>query len=208
MSTYPATNDVRHGLFHDIPTSGINDPATRWTPRDIGIFFGIAGHDDDIDDFTPGGYEAHSQLRRRTLAALAETTPIDDIDKVTLAAMRERLGLAEETYAAGIDEMAVNVLASPAQEVRDVFDLMPTNDDGEWSVFGTRLAKVPRALDQWLGTTWIVAIGILLGTAVAMLTIWVRYGTGGHQDATASTGRPGPDDVNDAPDASPQEDSP
>ena len=34
-------------------------------------------------------------------------------------------------------------------------------------------------LDQWLGTTWIVLVGILLGMAVAMITIWFRYGTGG-----------------------------
>ena len=30
--------------------------------------------------------------------------------------MRERLGLAEETYAAGLDEMSLNVIASPLQE--------------------------------------------------------------------------------------------
>lgn len=90
----------------------------------------------------------------------------------------------------------------------------PVPESAAWNVLSYLLAGLlgfglpAWLLDQWLGTTWIVAVGILLGTAVAMLTIWVRYGTGGHQDATASTGRPGPDDVNDAPDASPQEDSP
>lgn len=34
-------------------------------------------------------------------------------------------------------------------------------------------------LDQWLGTTWIAGVGILLGAAVALTTIWFRYGTGG-----------------------------
>lgn len=90
----------------------------------------------------------------------------------------------------------------------------PVPESAAWNVLSYLLAGLlgfglpAWLLDQWLGTTWIVAVGILLGTAVAMLTIWVRYGTGGHQDATAVTGRPGPDDVNDAPDASPQEDSP
>jgi ATP synthase protein I len=32
-------------------------------------------------------------------------------------------------------------------------------------------------LDQWLGTTWLVLVGILAGTALAMYLIWLRYGT-------------------------------
>lgn len=90
----------------------------------------------------------------------------------------------------------------------------PVPESAAWNVLSYLLAGLlgfglpAWLLDQWLGTTWIVGVGILVGTVVAMLTIWVRYGTGGHQDATASIGRPGPDDVNDAPDASPQEDSP
>jgi F0F1-type ATP synthase assembly protein I len=32
-------------------------------------------------------------------------------------------------------------------------------------------------LDQWLGTTWLTLVGLLVGMAVAMLVIWVRYGT-------------------------------
>jgi F0F1-type ATP synthase assembly protein I len=32
-------------------------------------------------------------------------------------------------------------------------------------------------LDQWLGTSWLTLVGLLVGMAVAMLVIWVRYGT-------------------------------
>ena len=63
-------------------------------------YLGIAGHDEDLDDFSPAGHEAHAELRRRTLAELERVTPVDDIDRVTIAAMRERLGLAEETHLA------------------------------------------------------------------------------------------------------------
>ena len=44
--------------------------------------------------------------------------------------MRERLGSAEEIHAAGLDEMSLNVIASPLQELRDVFDLMPQRHRG------------------------------------------------------------------------------
>ncbi len=111
---------------------------------------GIAGHDDDLDDFSPSGHEAMAALNRKTLDALDQATPVDDIDRVTLAAMQERLSIAQETYAAGLDEMSLNVLASPLQGIRAVFDLMPTDTDAHWMTFATRLTKVPAALDSYV----------------------------------------------------------
>ena len=112
-------------------------------------YLGIPGHEEELDDFSPAGLAAHSELRRRTLAELDRATPQDDIDKVTLAAMRERLGLAEETHAAGIDEMSLNVIASPMQEIRGAFDLMATATDEDWGLLSRRMAKVPQALQSW-----------------------------------------------------------
>jgi len=111
---------------------------------------GIAGHDQDLDDFSPAGLAAQSDLRGTTLEALGRATPVDDIDRVTMAAMQERLGLAEETYAAGLDQMSLNVLASPLQRIRDIFDLMPTDTDAHWVTFAGRLTKVPAALDSYV----------------------------------------------------------
>ena len=109
-------------------------------------YLGIPGHDEDLDDLSPAGIAAHSDLRRATLAKLADAVPADDVDRVTIAAMRERLGLAEEMYAAGLDEMSLNVIASPLQSVRDIFDLMPQDSDQAWNTFAARMAKVPQAL--------------------------------------------------------------
>jgi uncharacterized protein (DUF885 family) len=113
-------------------------------------YLGIAGHDEELDDFSPSGYAAHSALRLRTLEALGRATAVDDIDRVTLAAMNERLGLAEETYEAGLDRMALNVLASPLQAIRDVFDLMPTESEKQWATIAARMGKVGSALDSYI----------------------------------------------------------
>jgi uncharacterized protein (DUF885 family) len=111
---------------------------------------GIPGHEEDLDDLSPKGHAALASLRRKTLDALALATPADDIDHVTIGAMQERLGLEQETYAAGIDEMSLNVLASPLQRVRDVFDLMNTETDAHWLTLATRMTKVPAALDSYV----------------------------------------------------------
>ncbi len=110
---------------------------------------GIPGHEEDLDDFSPAGLEARSALRRRTLADLADAVPVDAVDRVTVAALRDRLELAEEIHAAGLEAMSLNVIASPLQEVRDVFDLMPQESAGDWATFATRMAKIPTALGQY-----------------------------------------------------------
>jgi len=113
-------------------------------------YLGIAGHDEDLDNFSPSALTAQSTLRTKTLGALAHATAIDDIDRVTVAAMKERLGLAEETYAAGLDQMSLNVLASPLQAIRDVFDLMPTETEAHWVTLAARMTKIPASLDSYV----------------------------------------------------------
>ena len=109
-------------------------------------YLGLPGHDEELDDFSPTGIAAQSALRRRALTDLAAATPADDVDRVTVAAMTERLQLAEERYAAGLDEMSLNVLASPLQGIRDIFDLMPQENVEHWHTFAVRLGKIPQAL--------------------------------------------------------------
>ena len=108
--------------------------------------FGIPGHDEELDDFSPAGQAAGSHLRQATLQQLDTATPVDDIDRVTVAAMRERLGLAEEIHASGVEAMSLNVIASPLQGIRDVFDLMPQEGDAAWVTIAARLRAVPAAV--------------------------------------------------------------
>ena len=112
-------------------------------------YLGLPGHERELDDLSPAGLAAQSELRQRTLTALATATPDDEVDRVTLEAMRERLGLAGDVHEAGLDLQEINVIASPMQSVRDVFDIMATATADDWSTIAERMTKVPTALEQW-----------------------------------------------------------
>ena len=112
-------------------------------------YLGVPGREDELDDLSPAGHAAHSDLRRATLAELATATPMDDVDRVTIAALTDRLELAEQRHAAGLDEMALNVLASPLQLVRDIFDLMPQESEAHWQTFAVRMSRIPAALEGY-----------------------------------------------------------
>lgn len=104
---------------------------------------GIAGYDDEITDYSPDGVAARADAARRTLRELSEVAPEDAVDEVTVAAMRDRLGIVVELNDAGLDVGELNVIASPLQSMRDVFDLMPTETDDDWAVIARRLSRVP-----------------------------------------------------------------
>lgn len=112
-------------------------------------YLGLPGREDELDDFSPAGHAAHSDLRRATLAELATAAPTDDVDRVTIVALTDRLELAEQRYAAGLEEMALNVLASPLQLIRDIFDLMPQDSEAHWQTFAVRMSRIPAALEGY-----------------------------------------------------------
>ena len=110
---------------------------------------GLPGRHDDYDDFSPEGRAAVSELRRDTLARLDAAQPVDAIDDVTVEALRERLGLAEEKHAAGLDLAQLNNLACPLQYVRDVLDLMPSDTPEQVETIARRMHRIPEALSRW-----------------------------------------------------------
>ena len=104
---------------------------------------GIVGFDDDITDYSPDGYRARADAARDSLHELDGVAADDDVDVVTLAAMRERLGIQLDLHDAGLDVGELNVIASPLQSMRDVFDLMPTDTDEDWRTISRRMSRVP-----------------------------------------------------------------
>ena len=107
---------------------------------------GIPGHDRRLPDLHPAWHEECSQLRRRTLRALAAAEPVDSNDRITVAALREQLEVAEELHDADEDLSDLDNVASPHHAIRNVFDLMPTASTEDWATVVARLGAVPLAL--------------------------------------------------------------
>lgn len=108
---------------------------------------GLDGFDHLMTDFSPAGWDAQADAARAVLTELEGLEPADDIDRVTLAAMRERIGLELELHDADEWIGALNNIASPVQELRDIFDLMPTSTPQHWENIAARLLALPGAAD-------------------------------------------------------------
>ncbi|WP_434992881.1 DUF885 domain-containing protein [Arthrobacter sp. Ld5] len=113
---------------------------------------GLPGHETEYQDYSPAGIEAQAEAARSTLRRLDDLQPADDVDTVTLDAMRERLGLALEIHEAGLDYAELNNIACPAQNIRAIFDLMPTATAEHWDHIAGRMANVPGAIDGYISS--------------------------------------------------------
>ncbi len=115
-------------------------------------YWGLPGYDTELPDLSPDGLADVSALRRRTLAELDAAAPADDTDRVTIAALREELDVAEQIRATGDNEARLNNIHSPLQNLRAVFDVMATATADDWSVIATRLARLPAAIDGYVSS--------------------------------------------------------
>lgn len=138
------------------PTTAIDQTANRYTARLLELDPGFAtelghpGRESEYRDHSPAGLDALADAASTALAELAALEPVDEVDAVTLHAMRERLGLDLELHATGWPLADLNNIASPAQGIRAIFDLMPTATTSDWEHISGRLANVPAAIDGYI----------------------------------------------------------
>ncbi|SDQ07834.1 DUF885 domain-containing protein [Microbacterium sp. cf332] len=118
----------------------------------LATYIGRFEHNARLDDYSPEGTARALAAARSTLAELEAAEPVDDVDVVTRADLAGDLRLQIELAEAGAHLRDVNVIASPAQEIRNTFDLMPTATVDDWGVIAARLGAVPAAIEGYIRT--------------------------------------------------------
>ncbi len=118
----------------------------------LGTFIGRTEGNDRYEDFGPAGHERYLSSVRRTLRELEALEPVDDIDRVTQTDLSSQLRLEVELDEARWHLRDLNVIESPVQGVREVYDLMPTDSEEDWATVARRLGAVPEALRGYIQT--------------------------------------------------------
>ncbi|AEE46965.1 DUF885 domain-containing protein [Cellulomonas fimi] len=149
MTTTPHPSGPRQPTPIDAVAEAHVDAAATLNPLDA-TAMGLPGHEHEMTDLSPAGHDARADLARSTLVALDGLAPVDAVDEVTLAAMRERLGLELELHDAGEHLRDLNNIASPVQGLRDVFDIMATSSVEDWENVAARLNALPGAVDGYV----------------------------------------------------------
>jgi len=107
---------------------------------------------DKLSDQSPAAEADYNAERNRFLAKLRSAEAADEVDRVTKHAMLTQLELENEMFEARLSERNLNVIASPAQGIRDIFDLSPTNTEEDWQNLVGRMNAVGGAMAGYVET--------------------------------------------------------
>jgi len=140
------------------PTTAIDAIAEDWVRSyadlvpEVAVWIGIEGRTGDVADLSPAGHEALVEAQRQVVERLSAAQPADDVDRVTQTDLLNELHLAIESHEAQLHLRDLNVIASPSQELRETFDLMPHATASDWSTIAERLSNVPKGLSGYIET--------------------------------------------------------
>ena len=138
--------------------SPIDVLAERWFSTlvslspELSTSVGFSEGADHLDDQSPAADTELHDLRTDFLAELEDTVETDEIDAVTKHAMLTQLKLENEIFDARLSERNLNVIASPAQGIRDIFDISPTETEQDWQNLAGRMLAVGGALAGYVET--------------------------------------------------------
>ena len=158
------TNDIQR-----TPTA-IDQIAEEWVDTlvdldpTVGTYIGRTAGDGRYGDYSPAGHKQFVDAAKQTIAQLDAARPVDSIDEVTQTDLRSELALTVESSDAQLQLRDLNVIASPAQEIREIFDLMPTKTVDDWANISSRLGNLPAAIDGYIET---LRLGIERGVTPA-----------------------------------------
>ncbi len=137
-------------------TSSIDRIADKWVDTSAELspsFATYIGRDigkNKIDDASPEAHDRYVGEMRKVLIELDGAKPVDKVDEVTLDALRENLTLGVEIAESGLWKRDLDVIASPAQGFREIFDLSPTATEDDWKNISARLSAIPGAVDGYI----------------------------------------------------------
>jgi uncharacterized protein (DUF885 family) len=102
--------------------------------------------DTGLDDLSPEGIRETRDLAAAAIAAVTASPDQESGDPIARSVLAERLGVEIDKADSGWAEANLNVIASPVQHVRMLFDVMPKESDEDWQAVAGRMLSVPAAL--------------------------------------------------------------
>jgi uncharacterized protein (DUF885 family) len=111
----------------------------------LAVYLGMP-NDDPVDDLSPAGLADRHQLDVATLAAAHAVAVEDERARVARDVLIGPLQLSIERYEAGDYHSSLNVISSPVQHMRLMFDLLPKATDDDVADLARRMNALPGAL--------------------------------------------------------------
>jgi len=152
----------------------------------VSTSLGLREHDDRMPDFSVAGHQARADLALRTLGDLEDLEEPDggweEADRRCEALLRDRLGSLVETHEGKEHLREIRNIFGPPQQARQLFSLMPTETEDDWSCVARRMSRIPESFESYVDSLEagraedLLAAPLQAQTVADQLTQWVESG--------------------------------
>ena len=115
-------------------------------------YLGIRGHDHLLTDYSPEAADRMADAERDVLKSITRINPVSVSERRCKATVIEDMTASLERHGAGTHLDGMNILHSPVQAIRQVFDMMPRATETDAEHIAARMTNVPSALRSYTRT--------------------------------------------------------
>ena len=118
----------------------------------VATYLGVPGYDHLMPDYSPDGsqrsYDAERDVLKRIQAERAETLR----ERRCSETVQEEMSWSIDQHEAGLHYSGMNILHSPVQSLRQIFDLMPRSSTEDWQNIASRMEGIGNSLASYQAT--------------------------------------------------------
>jgi uncharacterized protein (DUF885 family) len=141
-----STQEHRSAVFafaHDLVDTLANESPL------FAVELGIESSTEGLDDYSPAHEAAVLARTTRDLAALDQLEITDDVDRLAVEVMRERLSVTKVLIETGEERRTFTRISSPVGSIRQTFEMMPASTASDVEKIRVRLVAVAPSLATW-----------------------------------------------------------
>jgi uncharacterized protein (DUF885 family) len=124
---------------------GFIDTEAKHHPQSA-THMGVPGFDHLLTDYSPGAAEAFNADVRSSVREMESTIPTNERERLCRDTFLDEANLYIEQFESREHLRDLNVMFSPVQSVRSIFDLMPQGSVEAWENIASRMEKIGGSL--------------------------------------------------------------
>ncbi len=112
-------------------------------------YLGVPGFDHLMTDYSPESADAMAQAEREVLGGILAEEPNGVRERRCRDTVEDEISASLERYEAGLHYSGMNILHSPVQSLRQIFDMMPRQSIEDWENIASRMEGISEALSNY-----------------------------------------------------------
>ena len=108
----------------------------------VATYLGVPGYDHLMPDYSPEASERSDAAERDVLNRIKTESPDSVRERRCSETVQEEMTRSIDQHAAGLQYSGMNILHSPVQSLRQIFDLMPRSSTADWENIASRMEGI------------------------------------------------------------------